>query len=37
MTTPAIATYAYDQIDQAPSRIERCLEIDLELNRSTHH
>jgi translation elongation factor EF-Tu-like GTPase len=27
MTTAAIATYAYDQIDQAPNRTERGLEI----------
>ena len=30
MTTAAIATCAYDQIDQAPNRTERRLELDLE-------
>ena len=33
MTTAAMVTYAYDQIDQARTELERRLEIDLELNR----
>ena len=35
MSTAAMATYTYDQIDQAPSRIEICLGIELESTSAT--
>ena len=35
MTTAAMATYAYDQIDQAPSRTERRLGIDASVTRGS--